>query len=75
MTELVDDLLLRGKTPFVFFREQRLVADADHEDAAASADELTVEAEGGFDGSRQTGGSGEVVSNSAVVDSNGHVSP
>jgi hypothetical protein len=68
----LDDLALGGKATFFAFREEGLIADADDEDAAAAADELTIEAEAVFDGGRQTGGPREVVSNAAVIDSNGH---
>jgi hypothetical protein len=54
--------------------EDLLTVDADVEDAAAAADELTVDTEFTLDLSRQTGGSGEVVSNAAVVDSDVHIS-
>lgn len=73
LPELVEDLAFGRKAAFLFFREEFLVTETDHEDAAAAADEIAVESECAFDGSRQTGGSGEVVSNSAVVDSNVHV--
>jgi hypothetical protein len=68
----VDDLALGGETPFLFPGEDLLVAGGHHEDAAASADELTVESELFLDFSRQTGGSREVVSNAAVVDPDMH---
>jgi hypothetical protein len=70
LPELVEDLAFGRKAAFLFFREELLVPDADDEDAAAAADEIAFETECLFDGGRQTGGSGEVVSNSAVVDSN-----
>jgi hypothetical protein len=55
------------------FGEEALVVDGDDEDPAASANDLAVDAEFAFDLSRQTGGSGEIVSNAAVVDSYVHV--
>jgi hypothetical protein len=52
--------------------EDPLVVDGDDEDAAAAADDLRVDAQLSLDLSRQTGGSGEVVSNAAVIDSDVH---
>ena len=49
-----------------------MIVDGHDEDAAAAADELTVDSELFLDFSRQTGGSREVVSNAAVVDPNVH---
>jgi hypothetical protein len=72
LSEFFEDLALGRKAAFLFLREERLIADADDEDAAAAADEITVEAERLLDGGRQTGSPREVVSNSAVVDSNVH---
>jgi hypothetical protein len=69
---LLEDLALGREAAFVAFRENLLVVDADDEDAAAAADDLALDAEFAFDLSRQTGGSREVVSNSAVVDSYVH---
>jgi len=70
---LVEDDLRLGREPALFLLgEKLLVVDRDDEDAAAAADELRFEPEGLFDLGRQTGGPGEVVSNSAVVDSNVH---
>src|SRR3954453_5589894 len=43
--QLVDDLALAGEAAFFLLREDRLAVDADDEDAAAAADELTVDAE------------------------------
>jgi hypothetical protein len=54
------------------FAEEELVVGGHFEDAAAAADDLAVDAELFLDFSRQTGGSGEVVSNAAVVDSDVH---
>jgi hypothetical protein len=48
--------------------EDLLVVHADHEDAAAAADELRLDPQLLLDLSRQTGGSREVVSDPAVVD-------
>jgi hypothetical protein len=71
--ELFQDLALARKPAFVAFRENRLSVHAHDEDASAAADDLAVDAEFSFDLSRQTGGSGEIVSNAAVVDSYVHV--
>jgi hypothetical protein len=49
-----------------------LVIDCHDEDTAAAANELAVDTEVLLDLSRQTGGSGKVVSNAAIVDSNVH---
>jgi hypothetical protein len=68
-----EDLALGWKTAFVAFRENLVPIDGDDEDSSATADDLAVDAEFSFDLSRQTGGSGEIVSNAAVVDSNVHV--
>jgi hypothetical protein len=70
--QFLDDLRLGGKTPLLFLREEGVVADGDDEDAAGTADEIGLEAEGLPDRGRQTGGPGKVVSNAAVVDSNAH---
>jgi len=70
--QLVENLALGGKSSLFLFREDLFPVDGDDEDAAAAADDLAVDAELSFDLSRQTGGSGEVVSNPAVVDSNVH---
>lgn len=50
-----------------------LIIRGDEEDPAAAAHDLAVDSELFLDLSRQTGGSGEVVSNAAVVDANVHV--
>jgi hypothetical protein len=71
-SQFVENLSLRRKTSFVAFRENLLPIDGDDEDAAAASNDLAVDPEFSFDLSRQTGGSGEVVSNPAVVDSNVH---
>jgi hypothetical protein len=70
--EFFEDLALGWESALIPFREDRLPVNADDEDAAAAADDLAVDAEFSFDLSRQTGGSGEVVSNPAVVDSYVH---
>jgi hypothetical protein len=70
--QLVEDLALRRKPPLFLLGEDGLPVDADDEDAAASANDLTVDPELPFDFSRQTGGSRQVVSNAAIVDSNVH---
>jgi hypothetical protein len=71
--EFFEDLALGREASFVAFREDHLPIDGDDEDSAAAADDLAVDVELSFDLSRQTGGSGEVVSNAAVVDSYVHV--
>jgi hypothetical protein len=53
-------------------REDPLVVGSHHEDASAAAHDFAVDAELLLDLSRQTGGSGKVVSNAAVVDSDVH---
>src|SRR5438067_2493594 len=72
-SEFFEDLALGGEAAFVLLREDRFPVDGDDEDSAAAAHDLAVDAELSFDLSRQTGGSGKVVSNPAVVDSNVHV--
>ena len=72
MPKLFEDLVLGRETAFRFLGEEGLAADTHDEDAAAPAHKLAIEAEGLLDGCRQTGGTREVISNSAVVDSNGH---
>jgi hypothetical protein len=71
--QLFDDLALGREAALIAFRENLLLIHADDEDSSAAADNLAVDAEFAFDLSRQTGGSGEIVSNAAVVDSNVHV--
>lgn len=70
---LIENLALRREPALIALREDLLPVDGDDEDPAAAADDLTVDAEFSFDLSRQTGGSGEIVSNAAVIDSNVHV--
>src|SRR5205823_10132112 len=60
---------LRGKASLVVLGENALAVDSDVEDAAAAADDLRLDAELFLDLSRQTGGSREVVSNAAVINS------
>jgi len=69
---LVEDLALGRETAFLFLREDDFAVDRDDEDSSAAADDFAVDPEFPFDLSRQTGGSWEVVSNAAVVDSNVH---
>jgi hypothetical protein len=69
---LIEDLALGGESSLFLLGEDLFSVDGDDEDSAAAADDLAVDAELSFDLSRQTGGSGEVVSNSAVIDSNVH---
>jgi hypothetical protein len=73
LSHLVENLALRRKAPFLFLREDGFTVDRDDEDSAAAADDFAVDSEFPFDLSRQTGGSWEVVSNAAVVDSNMHM--
>ena len=70
--QLVEDLFLGREPPFVVFAEEELIVGGHFENAAAAADDLAVDAELFLDFSRQTGGSGKVVSNAAVVDSDVH---
>jgi hypothetical protein len=69
---LIEDLALGREPALILLREDRFPIDRHDEDSAAAADDLAVDAEFAFDLSRQTGGSGEVVSNPAVVDSYVH---
>ena len=68
----VEDLPFGGEASLLDLGEDALAIDGDDEDPAAAADDLAVDAEFAFDLSRQTGGSGKVISNAAVVDSNVH---
>jgi hypothetical protein len=70
----VEDLLLGGKSPLLLLGEDLLVAMDDVEYATCAADQLWLDAEFIADCSRQTGGSGKVVSNDAVFDDDVHVS-
>jgi hypothetical protein len=56
--QFLHDLALRRKPAFLFLGEKLLVVDGHDEDAAAAADELTLEPEVLFDLGRQTGGPG-----------------
>jgi hypothetical protein len=67
-----ENLALGREAAFFAFREDLLPVDRYDEDASAAADDLAVDRIFSFDLSRQTGGSWEVVSNAAVVDSNVH---
>jgi hypothetical protein len=69
---LVENLALGREAAFLFLREDDFAVDRDDEDSAAAADDFAVDPEFALDLSRQTGGSWEVVSNAAVVDSNMH---
>jgi hypothetical protein len=62
------DLAGMGEAPCLFLGEEQLVVDGDLEDSARSLDELGFDAELLLDLLRQTGGAGEVVSDSAVLD-------
>jgi hypothetical protein len=64
--ELVDDLFLCREPPLVTLREDHLIPDADVEDPSAAADDLWLDVEFLPDLDRQTGGSGEVVSDAAI---------
>ncbi len=70
--EFGDDLCLGGEAPLILLREDGLSVNADDEDAAAASNDLAVEAQLFLQRGRQTGGSGKVVSNAAVVDSDVH---
>jgi hypothetical protein len=69
----VENLALGREAAFLFLREDGFAVDRDDEDSSAAADDFAVDPEFPFDLSRQTGGSWEVVSNAAVVDSNVHI--
>jgi hypothetical protein len=62
------DLAGKGKTTCLSLGVDELVADGDLEDSAGPFDELGFDAELLLDLLRQTGGAGEVVSDSAVLD-------
>src|SRR5437016_5168887 len=68
LPDLVEDLFLGGEASLVVLGEDLLPVDADDEDAAAAAHDLTVQAELFLQRGRQTGGSRKVVSNAAIVD-------
>src|SRR5205807_3772836 len=72
LPDLVEDLFLGGEASLVVLGEDLLPVDADDEDAAAAAHDLTVQAELFLQRGRQTGGSRKVVSNAAIVDANVH---
>ncbi len=74
LPHLIQNLALRREASLVALREHLIPVDGDDENASAAADDLAVDPELSFDLSRQTGGSWEVVSNAAVVDSNVHES-
>jgi hypothetical protein len=69
---LVENLALGREAALLFLREDDLAVDRDDEDTSAAADDFAVDPEFPFDLSRQTGGSWEIVSNAAIVDSNMH---
>jgi hypothetical protein len=73
LPQRLEDLRLLWEPSLLVLREEARVVDGNDEDPAAAADDLAVDAEFAFDLSRQTGGSGEIVSNAAVVDSNVHI--
>jgi hypothetical protein len=66
------DLSFRGEATFFVFGEDLGVPDGDIERSAGTADELRVDVEFFFERGRQTGGSGEVVSDYAVFDDHVH---
>lgn len=53
-----DDLAVGGEAAFFPFREEDTVFDGDDEDAAAAADEVTLDTQRIFELGRQTGGPG-----------------
>jgi hypothetical protein len=73
--QLLDDLALGRKPSLVLFGEENLIRGGHDENAAAPPNELTLDAQGLPDLGRQTGGTGQVISNAAVVDSNVHKEP
>jgi hypothetical protein len=62
------DLAGRGKAAHLLFGEDQLAVELDVEDAPGTLDQLGSDAEAPFQLVRQTGGTGSVVSNSAVLD-------
>src|SRR5438270_6873286 len=70
--QLIEDLFFGGETSLGVLVEEQLIVRRHFEDPAAAAHDLAVDAELFLDLSRQTGGSREVVSNAAVIDSNVH---
>ena len=70
--QLIQNLFLGRESSLVILREDLLVPDSDVEDSSAAADDRGVDLEFLLDLSRQTGGSGKVVSNAAVFDRDLH---
>jgi len=66
--EQADDLARLRETPRLLLGEDQLVVDCDLEDPTAAFDELGFDAELLLDLVRQTGGTGKVVSDGAVLD-------
>jgi hypothetical protein len=66
--ELPGNLPGLGEASSLFLREDEIVAESDLEAPAGALDQLRLEAELLPDFVRQTGGSGEVVSDGAVLD-------
>jgi hypothetical protein len=62
------DLLERREAVFLFLREDQPAVEHDFELSARSADQARLDAVRLFDLSRQTGGSGKIVSLNAVGD-------
>jgi hypothetical protein len=70
--ELFEDLFLGGESSLVMLGEDFLVAERDVEDPSAAADDRRIDIELLLDLGRQTGGSGQEVSNAAVFDRDLH---
>ena len=71
--QFLEDLVVFGEAPRRVLREEQLGVSVDVEDPVAAADQLGLDADLVADPGRQTGGPGEVVSTSAVVDRDLHV--
>jgi hypothetical protein len=68
LLELFLDLARLGEAAQFLLGEDKVVADGDLEDASVATDQLGLDAELLLDFSRQTGGTGVVVSARAVLD-------
>src|SRR5207244_8200463 len=71
-SQLLDNLLLAREAAGIMLGKNSLPVHGDIKDAAASAHDMAVDADRFLDLRRQTGGTGKVVSDSAVIDSNVH---
>ncbi len=70
LLQLIENLFLVGKTPFIVLGKDLIVADHDVEYTATSLDQLRFDPEFLLDLGRQTGGSRKIISNYAVFDLN-----